>query len=58
MPGADDNNLSKYLDVFKEVGNIGAGNAASGLAGLLDMRISMSVPDAPGLVRIGRLIWE
>ena len=38
--------LVKHLDVFKEIGNIGAGNAASALAGLLNRRISMSVPDA------------
>jgi len=38
--------LSKHLDVFKEIGNIGAGHAASALAGLLNRRISMSVPDA------------
>jgi len=36
----------RNLDVFKEIGNIGAGKAASALAGLLDRRISMSVPDA------------
>ena len=42
----DDNNLSKHLDVFKEIGNIGAGHAASALATLLDRRISMSVPEA------------
>jgi len=40
------NNLSKHLDVFKEIGNIGAGHAASALAGILDRRISMSVPEA------------
>ena len=38
--------MTKYLDVFKEIGNIGAGNAASALAGLLSKRITMSVPDA------------
>ncbi|MCL2821130.1 MAG: chemotaxis protein CheC [Oscillospiraceae bacterium] len=47
IPGEiSDNNLSKHLDVFKEIGNIGAGHAASALAGLLDRRISMSVPEA------------
>ena len=46
MSLSDDNNLSKHLDVFKEIGNIGAGHAASALAGLLDRRISMSVPEA------------
>ncbi|MCL2221171.1 MAG: chemotaxis protein CheC [Oscillospiraceae bacterium] len=42
----EDNNLAKHLDVFKEIGNIGAGHAASALAGLLNKRITMSVPDA------------
>ena len=46
MSVTDDNNLSKHLDVFKEIGNIGAGHAASALATLLDRRISMSVPEA------------
>ena len=46
MSEVTDNNLSKHLDVFKEIGNIGAGHAASALAGLLDRRISMSVPEA------------
>jgi len=41
-----ESNMIKYLDVFKEIGNIGAGNAASALAGLLNKRITMSVPDA------------
>jgi len=46
MSEPNDNILSKHLDVFKEIGNIGAGHAASALAGLLDRRISMSVPEA------------
>ena len=46
MSVPDDTNLTKYLDVFKEIGNIGAGNAASALAGLLNRRITMTVPDA------------
>ena len=46
MSESNDNNLSKHLDVFKEIGNIGAGHAASALATLLDRRISMSVPEA------------
>jgi len=46
MSELNDNNLAKHLDVFKEIGNIGAGHAASALAGLLDRRISMSVPEA------------
>ena len=46
MDESNENILSKHLDVFKEIGNIGAGHAASALAGLLDRRISMSVPEA------------
>lgn len=46
MNEANDANLAKHLDVFKEIGNIGAGHAASALASLLDRRIAMSVPDA------------
>ena len=46
MINQNDNDLIKNLDVFKEIGNIGAGNAASALAGLLNRRITMSVPDA------------
>jgi len=33
-----------YLDVLKELGNIGAGNAATALAELLQSKIDMSVP--------------
>ena len=46
MSGSSDNNMTKHLDVFKEIGNIGAGNAASALAGILNKRIAMSVPEA------------
>ena len=46
MSEPSENILSKHLDVFKEIGNIGAGHAASALADLLDRRISMSVPEA------------
>ena len=46
MDESNDNILSKHLDVFKEIGNIGAGHAASALATLLNRRITMSVPDA------------
>ena len=42
----NNSNLLKHLDVFKEIGNIGAGHAASALAELLKKRITMSVPDA------------
>ena len=33
-----------YLDVLKEIGNIGAGNAATALAKILDKRVDMKVP--------------
>jgi len=46
MSETNDNILSKHLDVFKEIGNIGAGHAASALAEILNRRISMSVPEA------------
>ena len=46
MDALNDDNMLKNLDVFQEIGNIGAGNAASALAGLLNRRITMSVPDA------------
>ena len=46
MDASNDNSMIKHLDVFKEIGNIGAGNAASAMAGLLNRRISMTVPDA------------
>ena len=36
----------KQLDVFKEIGNIGAGNAATALASILNKRIDMSIPEA------------
>lgn len=37
---------SEHLDVFKEIGNIGAGNAVTALASLLNREIDMSVPVA------------
>ncbi|RWZ60471.1 chemotaxis protein CheC [Halobacillus fulvus] len=37
---------SLHIDVLKEIGNIGAGNAASSLSRLLDRSIHMHVPDA------------
>ena len=46
MSASNDDSLIKHLDVFKEIGNIGAGNAASALAGLLNKRIAMTVPEA------------
>lgn len=34
-----------YLDVLKEIGNIGAGNATTAIANMLDMKIDMNVPN-------------
>ena len=36
---------SMYFDVLKEIGNIGAGNATTALAKMLDMKIDMKVPN-------------
>ncbi|NHM29817.1 chemotaxis protein CheC [Neobacillus terrae] len=36
---------SLHLDILKEIGNIGAGNAATSLSKLLNKRIDMKVPD-------------
>lgn len=33
-----------YIDVLKEIGNIGAGNATTSLAKMLNIKINMSVP--------------
>jgi len=35
---------SFHIDVLKEIGNIGAGNAATALAKILDKRVDMKVP--------------
>ena len=36
---------SQQLDVFREIGNIGAGNAVTALATMLNKTIDMSIPD-------------
>ncbi len=36
---------NQYLDVLKELGNIGAGNATSAIANMLGMKIDMNVPN-------------
>ena len=36
---------SMYLDVLKEIGNIGAGNATTAIANMLGLRMDMSVPN-------------
>ena len=35
---------AQYMDVLKELGNIGAGNATTALAELLQSKVDMSVP--------------
>ncbi|MCQ2518668.1 MAG: chemotaxis protein CheC [Lachnospiraceae bacterium] len=35
---------AEYFDVLQEIGNIGAGNAATALAHMLNIRVDMSVP--------------
>lgn len=40
----DSMNNSIILDVLKEIGNIGAGNAATSLAKMIDKKIDMKVP--------------
>ena len=39
-----DNVNSMYMDVFKEIGNIGAGNATTAIAGMLGTTMKMEVP--------------
>ena len=39
-----DNVNDLYMDVLKEIGNIGAGNATTAIAGMMQTRIDMSVP--------------
>ncbi len=39
-----DNVSSQYFDVLKELGNIGAGNATTALAQMLNTKVDMSVP--------------
>lgn len=34
----------KYLDILTEIGNIGAGNATTAIANMLNLKIDMSVP--------------
>ena len=40
-----DNIHSLHLDVLKEIGNIGAGHAATSLSKMLNKKIDMQVPD-------------
>ena len=36
----------EYIDILKEIGNIGAGNATTALSFMIDSRIELSVPKA------------
>ena len=49
---------AQYMDVLKELGNIGAGNAATALAELLQSKVDMSVPQVKliNFSQIGELI--
>ncbi len=49
-----------YLDVLKELGNIGAGNAATAIANMLGIRIEMNVPTIKlmEVSKLGRLAGE
>ena len=47
MAGIGSDGMSSFqMDVIREIGNIGAGNAATALAKMLDKKIDMSVPIA------------
>ena len=48
----DVNNM--YLDVLKEIGNIGAGNATKAIANMLGMKIDMNVPNVK-LMEVSKL---
>lgn len=41
----DDGLSFEQIDIFREIGNIGAGNAATSLARILNKQITMSVPE-------------
>ena len=40
-----ENMSSQYYDVLKEIGNIGAGNATTALATMLQCKVDMGVPE-------------
>jgi len=45
MAGIQKNISPTHIDILKEVGNIGAGNAATALAQLINKKITMRVPE-------------
>ena len=45
MSGFTFNDMTnEYMDVLKEIGNIGAGNATTALASMLQQKLDMKVP--------------
>ena len=50
-----DNVNEMYIDVLREIGNIGAGNATTSLASMINEQIDMNVPQ---FVRKTRLLSE
>lgn len=45
---------NRYVDVLKEIGNVGAGNAMTAIASMLGIRIDMNVPKAE-LLEVSKL---
>ena len=43
-----------YVDVLKEIGNVGSGNAATAIANMVGTRIDMKVPNVK-LMDVGKL---
>lgn len=44
MPNSFDNMDSMHLDILREIGNIGAGNATTALSQLINKKIDMGIP--------------
>lgn len=49
-----DNVDEMYLDILREIGNIGAGNATTAIAGMLNLKLDMNVPKV-GLMEASKL---
>lgn len=43
-----------YVDVLKEIGNVGSGNAATAIANMVGTRIDMKVPNVK-LMDVGKI---
>lgn len=50
----------KYFDILREIGNIGAGNATTAIANMLNLKINMTVPTVELLPveRIGSVVGD